>query len=183
MPSPQMYIGLAKEVATYLIHCFGTGNLTADGSQYGTQVVSNSTETAREVDNKTIDPRGVSSLSLGEIIPDERTILEVEFGLTAKLQNNSTDAATIAIYQWQAKNYSSSTWVALTSALSTALGTTGSDGASESTWSGRFTVTTNFEKVPCQVRLTLYAGTATAATKVAAKTKNSSYVNILYRVS
>ena len=185
MSKAQMYISMAHEVAEYLVHMFGQGNLTVNGVQYGTQVLSNSTETAREVDIATVDPLGISGdidPSLGGV-PDEKTILEVEFGLTAKLQNNTTDAATKVIYQWQAKECSSDTWVALTSALSTALGTTGADGATETTWSGRFEMVTNFTKVPSQIRLTIYAGTAGAATQLAAKTKNSSYVKVIYRVT
>jgi hypothetical protein len=174
-PEPNQYVAVAKEVCQYLVHAFGTGTLNQTGAQYGTTAKSVSTDAAlaKEVDIATVQPfTGIGQGTSGDII-------EVEFGLTAGFKTG-TDTAGVIVYKWQAKNanLSSTCWVDLSTANTTALGTTYAD----QTYSGYFTPTTNLNQIPFNVRLILWDGTA-SSTQASAKTKNSSYIRCLYRVS
>jgi hypothetical protein len=177
MQEPQQYVQVAKEICQYLVHAFGTGTLTQTGSQYGTTMKSTSTGSASDatvVNTVTVQPFN-DAAGYGT---KENEIIEVEFGLTAGFKS-VTDTAAVIVYKWQAKNASLSDtcYVDLSTANTTALGTTYVD----QTYSGYFTPTTNFNKVPFNVRLLIWNNDA-GSTQSSAKTKNSSYIKVLYRV-
>lgn len=188
MPEPQITVGLAKEVAEYIVHAFGTGKLTTSGTQYNStgatsseSELSSSTDITAftEIDNVTITP--VSGPDAKDYAYNA-SILEVEFSLTAALRcTTSSDA--VCTYKWQARDYtlgttSTTDYVDLTSWNTTAPGTTFLDVTN----SGYFNVQTNFSKIPFQIRLLLYNGTASSC-QAQGKTKNSSYVRVVYRVA
>lgn len=185
MPEPQQFIGLAKEVVSVLLHPFGNGALTTNGVQYKSTgatsteaVVASSTDSASAtmIESVTVTPVKGSDPKDYAYKSD---ILEVEFALTAAFRS-TTDTAAICTYKWQAKeaDLSSTSWVDLTSWNTTAPGFTFLD----ITHSGYFNVQTNLAKIPVNIRLLLFNGTA-GSTQAQAKTKSSSYVQILYRVS
>ena len=180
MPSG-LLVNLGLEVCEYLVHAFGKGNLTSDGAQYGTTVIATSTdsELATVIDSATVQPFAFTpSLRGSKYYGTIGDILELELGLTAAFKT-STDAAAVCTYKWQAKEatLSSTCWVDLMTWNTTAVGATYTDF----TRSGYFSTTTNLEKFPINIRLIMFNGTA-SSTQASAKTKNSSYVKVLYRV-
>lgn len=174
MAVPQSLVQLSQEVCDYLVHAFANGALTDGGAQYGDAAGCESTDAAAfaAVETVTIQPLIKDFGSAGDLI-------EIEFALTASIKT-STDAAAKVVYKWQARDYvtGDEDWVNLTTFNSTAVGTT----YVEQTRSGYFTVgSSGLSKVPLQVRLILYNGTA-SSTQALARTKNSSYVKVKYRV-
>lgn len=186
MPEPQQYIGLAKEVVTYLVHAWGNGLLTTSGVQYdSTGASATEAKVFSTTDNTT--PLQVKQVTIQPVAgtkpPDfayNSTVLELEFALTAAFRTTSA-SGTIATYKWQAKEHdlSSTCWVDLTSWNTTAPGTTFVD----TVCSGYFNVQTNLEKIPIDIRLMVYDGQAATTNQLQAKTKNSSYAKIIYRVT
>lgn len=185
MPEPQQTIALAKEVVTYIVHAFGAGVLTTDGVQYNSSGAS-STESKLASSTDADLATTIKSVTIQPVAGDDvkdygynSSILELEFALTAAFRN-STAGASVCTYKWQAKEHSLSdtAWVDLTSWNTTNPGTTFLDV----THSGYFNIQTNLEKIPINIRLLLYNGTANS-TQAQAKPKNSSYTKIIYRVS
>jgi len=178
-------VNLGIEVLEYLVHCFGMGALTQSGSQYGTTVLATSSDAAEYtvIDSATIQPFSYTKPGVkgaGKTYGMQGDILEMEFGLTAAFKT-LTDATAICTYKWQAKDasVSSTCWVDLNTWNTTAVGLTYTDF----TYSGYKKIETNLEKFPINVRLIMFNGTATGTTEQAsAKTKNASYVRVLYRV-
>jgi hypothetical protein len=179
MPPSQVNVRLAKEICTYLVHMFGTSGYLplSSEAQYGAQSTATSTDAALAtvVETATIQPFVDDPSRLGYT----GSIIEAEFVLAAALRT-STDAAAVCTYKYQVKelDLSSTCWVDLTSWTTTAPGTTYLDVSPNA---GRFLVQTNFQKVPIQVRMLLFNGTA-GSTQATAKTKNASYCKLLYRV-
>ena len=185
MPEPQVYVGLAKEVVEYIVHAFGRGALTTNGVKYDSTgassteaVVASSTDSALATVVKSVTIQPVSG-SDPKDYAYASALLEIEFALTAAFRN-STAGASVCTYKWQAKetSLSSTCWVDLTSWNTTDPGTTFLDV----THSGYFNVQTNLEKIPVDIRLLLFNGTA-SSTQAQAKPKNSSYTRVVYRVS
>ena len=185
MPEPQSYVGLAKEVVTYIVHAFGKGALTSNGVQWDSTgattteaQVASSTDSDLATTIKSVTVQPVAGSDPKDYAYDS-PILEIEFALTAAFRI-TTDAAAVCTYKWQAKEHdlSDTSWVNLTSWNTTAPGTT----FLETTHSGYFNVQTNLEKIPVDIRLLLYNGTA-SSTQAQGKTKNSSYTRVIYRVS
>lgn len=144
-------------------HPFARGYLTTNGVQYSAATTSTAGSTWTAVETATINP------------PFAGTLVEAEFGLTASVAVSS--AAYTVNHKWQACNVGS-TWVDLTSAAHST--TIGSTAFTEVTLSGYFsTGSANFNAIPCQVRLAILS-TGTTGQTITARTKNSSYVRLVY---
>ena len=79
------------------------------------------------------------------------------------------------LFKWQARN-KGGTWIDLTGEIEYP------DDASEYkeyTCSGRFKPVTNFDSIPFDVRLVVKSGSAGSENAIA-KTKNSSYIRVIY---
>ena len=154
-------MGLA--VIEHTEYPFARGNLTPDGIQWSAEKDTAAAGTDVEVEYVATRPP-----ALGDMV-------EVEFGLTAAFRAVSSATADL-IYKWQARN-KGGTWVDLHSAVTkTDIGTT----YIEETRSGRFKKVANFDSVPFEVRLIVQCNEANEGR---AKTKNSSYVKVIYSAS
>jgi len=153
-----------EAIVEHIEHPFAKGNLTSDGIQWS---VEKSTTTD---DYETVEQVTVSPPKLGAII-------ELEFGLTCAVKSSgSTEAVK---FKWQACNKGGNTWVDLHNEV-----TYSPDAATyeEYTYSGRFQPVANFNAVPFDVRLAVKSGSAGGENAVG-KTKNSSYVKVVYSAS
>lgn len=138
-----------------------TGNLTSDGIQWSAEIDTTAINTDVEVLSVTIEPK----------IPGD--ILWIEFGLTTALKAVSTGTADL-IWKWQARN-KNGTWVNLHTAVTeTDIGAT----YVERTRQGYFTLVTNFNSIPFDIRLILQCNEANEGR---GKVKNSSYVRTVYK--
>ena len=154
-------MGLA--VIEHVEHPFAKGNLTSDGVQWSTE------KTTATDDYETVEEVTVNPPALGVVI-------EFEFGLTCAVKSSSTLES--ALFKWQARN-KGGTWVDLHNEVTYA-----ADASTykEYTYSGRFKPVTNFNTVPFDVRLIIKSGSAGGENAVG-KTKNSSYVKVIYAAS
>jgi hypothetical protein len=146
------------------LHPFGKGDLASDGQQFSSLVT-----TAGD------DFEVVESVKVDLPLERGRTtepLVEVELGLTCSLQSSSTTESVLFKWQYSLDN---STWADLHDAVTYA-----ADASSlkEYSYSGRFPVTT-FNKVPFWLRLVIKSGGAGGET-AKGKTKNSSYVRVVY---
>ena len=154
---------MVLSVIEHIEHPFAQGNLTSDGVQW-------SAEKATSADDyETVEEVTISPPALG-------TVIEFEFGLTCAVKSSSTSES--VLFKWQARNKGGS-WIDLHSEV-----TYGSDASSykEYTYSGRFTPVDNFNGIPFDIRLTIKSGSAGGENAVG-KTKNSSYVKVIYSAS
>ena len=150
-------------VIEHIEHPFAKGNLTSDGVQWSTEKTT-STDGYEAVEQVTVQPP-----QLGEII-------EFEFGLTCTVK--SSGATESVLFKWQARN-KGGTWVDLHSEVTYA-----ADASTykEYTYGGRFTPVANFNAVPFDIQLLIKSGGAGGENAVG-KTKNSSYVKVIYAAS
>ena len=150
-------------VIEHIEHPFAKGNLTLDGVQWSAEHTT-TTDDYEEVESVTITPP-----ALGDV-------LEYEFGLTCAVK--SSGAAESVLFKWQARNRGG-TWVDLHDEV-----TYSADASAykEYTYSGRFQPVANFNTVPFDVRLIIKSGGAGGENAVG-KTKNSSYVKVIYSAS
>ncbi len=150
-------------VIEHIEHPFAKGDLTSDGVQWSA-LKTTSTDDYETVEEVTVNPP-----ALGEVI-------EFEFGLTCAVQ--SSGATEDVLFKWQARN-KGGTWVDLHNEV-----TYPADASSlkEYTHSGRFKPETNFNDVPFDIRLQIKSGSAGGET-AKGKTKNSSYVRVIYPAS
>ena len=154
-------MGLA--VIEHIEHPFAKGNLTSDGVQWSAE------KTTTGDDYEAVEEVTVNPPSLGAVI-------EFEFGLTCAVKSSGTLES--VIFKWQARN-KGGTWVDLHSEV------TYSANAStykEYTYSGRFKPVANFNSVPFDIRLIIKSGAAGGENAVG-KTRNSSYVKVIYSAS
>ncbi len=150
-------------VIEHIEHPFAKGNLTSDGVQWSEE------KTTSGDDYETVEEVTVTPPSLGAII-------EFEFGLTAAVK--SSGATESVLFKWQARN-KGGTWVDLHDEV-----TYSADASTytEYTYSGRFQPVANFNAVPFDIRLIIKSGAA-GGENAAGKTKNSSYVKVIYSAS
>jgi len=150
-------------VVEHIEHPFARGNLTSDGVQWSAE------KTTATDDYETVEEVSVNPPTLGAII-------EFEFGLTCAVK--SSGATESVKFKWQARN-KGGTWVDLHDEV-----TYPADASAykEYTYSGRFQPVTNFNAVPFDVRLAIKSGAAGGENAVG-KTKNSSYVKVVYSAS
>jgi len=145
-------------VSYYVVNPFANGNLTTNGIQYSTPVVTTS-GTFAEVQASTINP-GHSG-----------TLKQIEVGLTGEIAASGT--AQGVNLKWQGRN-TGGTYVDLCGTVAYAAA---ASAAKEYTVSGYFTPTANFNQVQCDVRMMVQStGTASGT----GRTKNSSYLAFVY---
>ncbi len=147
----------------HIEHPFAKGNLTSDGVQWSAE------KTTATDDYEAVEEVAVSPPALG-------TVIEFEFGLTGAVKSSgSTESVK---FKWQARN-KGGTWVDLHSEV-----TYSADASTykEYTYSGRFKPVANFNTVPFDLRLVIKSG-ATGGENAVGKTKNSSYVKVIYSAS
>ena len=154
---------MAITVVEHIEHPFAKGNLTSDGVQWSAE------KTTSTDDYETVEEVTVSPPALG-------AILEFEFGFTCAVK--SSGATESVKFKWQARN-KGGTWVDLHDEVTYAADASPYE---EYTYSGRFQPVANFNAVPFDIRLMLKSGAAGGENAVG-KTKNSSYVKVIYSAS
>jgi len=154
---------MVLSVIEHVEHPFARGNLTSNGVQWSAE------KTTSNDDYEAVEEVTVSPPALG-------MVMEFEFGLTCAVKSSSTLEG--VLFKWQARN-KGGTWVDLHSEV-----TYPADASTyqEYTYSGRFKPETNFDSVPFDIRLAIKSGAA-GGENALGKTKNSSYVKILYSAS
>ena len=150
-------------VVEHIEHPFARGSLTSDGVQWSTEYTT-TTDDYEEVEGVTVMPP-----ALGEV-------LEYEFGLTCAVKSTGTGES--VLFKWQARNRGD-TWVDLHDAVTYPANASVYE---EYTFSGRVKPVSNFNRVPFDVRLIIKSGGAGGENAVG-KTKNSSYVRVVYSAS
>ncbi len=152
-----------EPIIEHMEHPLAKGDLTSDGVQWSAEKTT-ITDDYEAVEEITINP------------PQLGAVIEFEFGLTCAVK--STGTLESVLFKWQARNKGGS-WVDLHSEV------TYSANAStykEYTYSGRFKPVANFNTVPFDMRLVIKSGAAGGENAVG-KTKNSSYVRVIYSAS
>ena len=154
-------MGLA--VIEHVEHPFAKGNLTSDGVQWSTE------KTTSTDDYETVEEAAINPPALGAVI-------ELEFGLTCAIKSSGTQES--VLFKWQARN-KGGTWVDLHTEVTYA-----ADASTykEYTCSGRFKPVANFNTVPFDIRLQIKSGAAGGENAIG-KTKNSSFVKVVYSAS
>ncbi len=154
---------MVMAVIEHVEHPFAKGGLTSDGTQWSAEKTT-STDDYETVEEVTVNP------------PVLGAVIEFEFGLTCAVKSSST--AESVLFKWQARN-KGGTWVDLHSEVTYAAN---ASTYKEYTYSGRFKPETNFKNVPFDIRLVIKSGAAGGENAVG-KTKNSSYVKVIYSAS
>ena len=154
---------MSLTIIEHIEHPFAKGSLTSDGIQWSAEKTT-STDAYETVEEVTINPP-----SLGNVI-------EFEFGLTCAVKSSST--AESVLFKWQARN-AGGTWTDLHSEVTYAANTS---AYREYTQSGRIQPGSNFSSLPFNLRLQIKSGSAGGENAVG-KTKNSSYVRVVYSAS
>ena len=154
---------MGMAVIEHVEHPFARGDLTANGVQWSAE------KTTATDDYETVEEITVNPPALGSVI-------EFEFGLTCAVK--SSGASESVLFKWQARN-EGGTWVDLHSEV-----TYPADASTynEYTYSGRFKPVANFDTMPFDVRLIIKSGAAGGENAIG-KTKNSSYVSVIYSAS
>jgi hypothetical protein len=154
---------MAISVIEHIEHPFAKGDLTSDGIQWSDE------KTTSSDDYETVEEVTVKPPALGDTI-------EFEFGLTCAVKSSGDTEA--VLFKWQARN-KGGTWVDLHYEVTYAAD---ASEFKEYTYSGRFEPVTDFNSVPFDIRLVIKSGNAEGEDAVG-KTKNSSYVRIIYSAS
>ena len=154
---------MALAVIEHIEHPFAKGDLTQDGVQWSAE------KTTSADDYETVEEVTVSPPALGAVI-------EFEFGLTCAVK--SSDETESVLFKWQARNRGG-TWVDLHDEI-----TCPADASEykEYTCSGRFVPEEGFDSIRFDVRLAIKSGGAGGENAIG-KTKNSSYVRVIYSAS
>lgn len=150
-------------VIEHIEHPFAKGNLTSDGVQWSAEHTT-TTDAYEEVESVAITPPALGN------------VLEYEFGLTCAVK--SSGATEDVLFKWQARNVGG-TWVDLHGEVTYAAD---ASAYQEYTYGGRFKPVANFDAVPFEVRLVIKSGGAGGENAIG-KTKNSSYVKVVYSAS
>jgi hypothetical protein len=154
---------MVMAIVEHIEHPFARGSLTADGVQWSAEHTT-TTDDYEEVESVSVNPP-----ALGDV-------LEFEFGLTGAVK--SSGATEAVLFKWQARNQGG-TWVDLHSEVTYAAD---ASAYKEYTYSGRFKPVADFNLIPFDVRLVIKSGGA-GGENAAGKTKNSSYVKVIYSAS
>ena len=154
-------MGLA--VIEHVEHPLAKGNLTSDGVQWSAEKTT-STDGYETVEEVTVNPPALGG------------IIELELSLTCAIKSSGTLES--VLFKWQARN-SGGTWVDLHDEV-----TYPADASAykEYTYSGRFKPVANFNAMPFDIRLQIKSGAA-GGENATGKTKNSSYVKLIYSAS
>lgn len=148
-------------VMEHIEHPFAKGDLTSDGVQWS-DLYTTSGDDWEEVESVTVEPRSAVKF------------LELEFGLTCAIQ--SSGATEAVKFKWQARN-KDGTWQDLHSEVTYSAN---ASSLKEYTMSGRKKAVADLlDRAPIDVRLLIKSGSAGGET-AKGKTKNSSYVKVIY---
>jgi len=147
-------------IIEHIEHPFAKGNLTADGIQWSAEKTT-ATDAYETVEEVTVSPPALGA------------VVEFEFGLTGSVK--SSGAAEGMLFKWQARNKGGS-WVDLHTEVTYAAN---ASAWKEYTMSGRFKPLIGFDAVPFDLRLLIKSALAGGENAVG-KTKNSSYVRVIY---
>lgn len=150
-------------VIEHIEHPFAKGNLTSDGVQWSAEKTT-STDGYETVEEVTVNPPALGA------------VIEFEFGLTCAVRSSGSGES--VLFKWQARNVGG-TWVDLHPEVTR---NPNASAYQEYTYSGRFKPAPNFNKVPFDIRLQIKSGAAGGENAVG-KTKNSSYVRVIYSAS
>ena len=150
-------------VIEHIEHPFARGDLTGDGIQWSAEHTT-TTDAYEEVESVAITPP-----VLGKVI-------EFEFGLTCAIKSSGSTES--VLFKWQARNQGG-TWVDLHDEVTYAAD---ASAYKEYTYSGRFEPVADFDSLPFEVRLVIKSGSA-GGENASGKTKNSSYVKVVYSAS
>jgi hypothetical protein len=150
-------------VIEHIEHPFARGDLTGDGIQWSAEHTT-TTDAYEEVESVAITPP-----VLGKVI-------EFEFGLTCAIKSSGSTES--VLFKWQARNQGG-TWVDLHDEVTYAAD---ASAYKEYTYSGRFEPVADFDSLPFEVRLVVKSGSA-GGENASGKTKNSSYVKVVYSAS
>ncbi len=150
-------------VIEHIEHPFAKGNLTADGVQWSAE------KTTSSDDYETVEEVTIAPPALGNMI-------EFEFSLTCAVK--SSGASESVLFKWQARN-KGGTWIDLNDEVTYAAD---ASTYNEYTYSGRFKPVASFNTLPFDVRLVIKSDAAGGENAVS-KTKNSSYVKVIYSAS
>jgi len=150
-------------VIEHIEHPFARGDLTGDGIQWSAEHTT-TTDAYEEVESVAITPP-----VLGKVI-------EFEFGLTCAVKSSGSTES--VLFKWQARNQGG-TWVDLHDEVTYAAD---ASAYKEYTYSGRFEPVADFDSLPFEVRLVVKSGSA-GGENASGKTKNSSYVKVVYSAS
>ena len=150
-------------VIEHIEHPFARGDLTGDGIQWSAEHTT-TTDAYEEVESVAITPP-----VLGKVI-------EFEFGLTCAVKSSGSTES--VLFKWQARNQGG-TWVDLHDEVTYAAD---ASAYKEYTYSGRFEPVADFDSLPFEVRLVIKSGSA-GGENASGKTKNSSYVKVVYSAS
>lgn len=180
------YVTVPK-IVEIVEHPFALGAGTANGVQVSTPV---NTATANEF--VVVEQRAINAFGGIEGGPggESAQVLDFEYGLTMQVRATGGQNTTPAYVLWQARNWDTanavvSPWADLfpehTQAANLAADWT------DITYSGRAALTnTLFTKLPCEVRALVKCNVANVNathTAMMGRTKNSSYVRVLYRIA
>lgn len=154
---------MALAVIEHIEHPFAKGNLTSDGVQWSAE------KTTTGDDYETVEEVTVNPPRLGEVI-------EFEFGLTGAIKSSGTGQS--VLFKWQARNKGGA-WVDLHPEVTYPAN---ASAYKEYTYSGRFKPVANFNGIPFDLRLVIKSGVAGGENAIG-KTKNSSYVKVIYSAS
>jgi hypothetical protein len=154
---------MVMAVIEHIEHPLAKGDLTTDGIQWSNEHAT-STDDFEEVESAVITPP-----ALGDV-------LELEFGLTCAVKSTGVNES--VFFKWQARNQGG-TWVDMHEEK-----TYPADASAykEYTCSGRFKPVADFDRVPFEIRLVIKSAGAGGENAVG-KTKNSSYVRVVYSAS
>lgn len=147
----------------HVVHPFARGALTSDGVQYSTLVTVTNATSWDAIETVEVKP----PFELADV-------LEYEFGLTCSVQSEGTTAG--LDFKWQARNFGDDTWVDLNAAEAV---TADASSLAEYTFSGYVAAQTNLNQPNIEVRLVVQDNASTDY--AAGKTKNESYVRIIYK--
>lgn len=154
---------MVTAVIEHIEHPFGRGDLTPNGVQWSAEHTT-TTDDYEEVESAVIAPP-----ALGDVI-------EYEFGLSGAVK--SSGASESVLFKWQAREQGGS-WGDLHGEV-----TYPADASAyqEYTYSGRLKPISGFTTVPFEVRMVIKSGGA-GGENATGKTKNSSYVRVIYAAS
>ncbi len=149
-----------QTIIEHIEHPFAKGNLAADGIQWSAEKTTG-TDAYETVEEVTVSPPALGA------------VVEFEFGLTCAVK--SSGSAEGVFFKWQARNKGGS-WADLHAEVTYAAN---ASAYREYTMSGRFKPLAGFDAVPFDIRLLIKSALAGGENAVG-KTKNSSYVRVIY---
>jgi hypothetical protein len=154
---------MVTAVVEHIENPFARGNLTSDGVQWSAEHTT-TTDDYEEVESAVIAPPALGA------------VIEYEFGLTGAVK--SSGASEAVLFKWQSREQGGE-WIDLHGEVTYPAN---ASAYREYTYSGRIKPVAGLNAVPFEVRLVIKSGGA-GGENATGKTKNSSYVRVVYAVS